>query len=319
MEILPQICSPKNDKQTKFYHLPLYMASPAMPSVEFPLIGFRISSHFNTGLLTSLEEINMKGSDLVKLAFSNLKDVKLQWSKVEEESKTYLKAEHACAVEKILDKDFIKEAAGLLKSKSLYLSIPTRGLILAIGEKEFERNTNYFEQQVWRHYIDASKEKVSDLIYKVEDGQIINYASLSKKVKLTNLIQDEFPKDFYHQKAIIKLINGDVYIKCLVGAPNIKTLLAGCFQIILSSLDENETNTAFTGLFEFQTIPSRIIKTRENVSQLSNFLEKLPQSEILNNWVIRISKPIEISFIFGEDFKVGAMERKLAVTLNIEN
>ena len=319
MEILPQICSPQNDKQTKFYHLPLYMASPAKPSVEFPLIGFHISTHFNSGLLTSLDEIDMKGSDLVKLAFSNLKDVKIHWNKIEQESISYLKAEHACAAEKILDKDFVNEAAELLNSKSLCLSIPTRGVILAIGEKEFEKHSNYFEQKVWRYYIDASKEKVSDLIYKVEDGQITNYSSLSKKVKLTNLIQDEFPKGFYHQKAVIKLINGDVYIKSLVGAPNIKTLLEGCFQIILASLNENESNNAFVGLLEFQTIPSKIIKTRENVSKLNDFLEKLPQSEVLNNWVKRISKPIEISFIFGEDFKAGAMERKLAITLNVEN
>jgi len=318
LEILPQICSPRDDKRQTFYHLPLYMAPQTKSKPEFPLIGFRISSHFNSGLLTSLDEIDMKGSDLVRVAFSNLKEVKITWDKVEYKTIPYLKAEHACAAEKILDKDFIHEATQLLDSKSLYLSIPTRGVILAIGEKEYKNDSSYFEKQVWSYFSDASKEQVSDLIYKIEKGQIINYSSLSKKVRITDIVKEKFPTDFYHQKATIKLINGDIYVKSLIGAPDIKILIEGCFQIIIQALQENENENSFTGLLEFQTIPSRIIKTRENVAVLNDFLNKLPQSEILNDWSRRIKKPIEVSFIFGEDFKVGAMERKHTITLNAE-
>ena len=318
MEILPQICSPDVDKLQEFYHLPLYMETQAKSNTAFPLIGFRASSHFNSGSLISLDEIDMKGSDLVRVAFSNLKEVKIIWNEMESESCSYLKAEHAFAVEKILDKDFIKEATQLLDSKSLYISIPTRGIILAIGEKDYKTNSNHFEQQIWNYFGDASKESVSDLIYKIEEGQIISYSSLSKSIRITDIIKECFPTNFYHQKATIKLINGDIYVKSLIGAPDIKILLEGCFQIIIQALQENENEISFTGLLEFQTIPSRIIKTRENVSALNEFLNKLPKSEILNKWSIRINKPIEVSFIFGEDFKVGAMERKHTITLGLE-
>ena len=318
MEILPQICSPRDDKQQQFYHLPLYISSQTTPKIEFPLIGFRISSHFNSRLLTSLDEVDMKGSDLVRAAISNLKDLEIKWKKIEFEPVQFLKAEHSCATEKILDKDFIKEATQLLDTKSLYLSIPTRGVILAIGEKEYQTNSNHFEERVWSYFSDASKEQVSDLIYKIEDGQITNYTSLSKKVRTTDVFKEDFPDTFYHQKATIKLINGDIYVKALVGAPDIKILLEGCFQSILQTLRAKEKENNFIGLIEFQTIPSKIIKTRENVSALNKFLERLSESEILNGWSSRIMKPIEISFIFGEDFKVGAMERKHTITLTAE-
>ena len=318
MEILPQICSPIDDKQTSFYHLPLYMESQNRPKAEFPLIGFRISSHFNSGLLTSLDEIDMKGSDLVRVAFSNLKEIRVHWNEIKFKDGFYLQAEHACAAEKILDKTFINEAATLLKTNFLYLSIPARGVILAIGEKDYLNHPSDFEQKTWSYYSDVSKERVSDLIFKVEEGQIKNYSSLSKKVKSDNFANEDLPQKFYHQKATIKLINGDVYAKSLVGAPDIKILLEGCFQIILRVLNENESDNAFTGLIEFQTIPSRIIKTREHVLALNHFLNKLPQSELLSSWCNRTQKPIEISFIFGEDFKTGAMERKQAITLSVE-
>lgn len=291
------------------------MASQSKSKAEFPLIGFRVSSHFNSGLLTSLDEIDMKGSDLVRMAFSNLKELKIEWNKVEYKSVSYLQAEHACASEKILDKDFINEATQLLDSKSLYFSIPTRGIILAIGAKEYNTKSNYFEEKVWAYFSDASKEKVSDLIYKIEEGQIINYSSISKRVRITDRLKEDFPINFYHQKATIKLINGDVYVKSLVGAPDVNILLEGCFKIILLALRENENKKSFTGLLEFQTIPSRIIKTRDHVSALNVFLDRLVKSEVLNNWSNKINKPIEISFIFGEDFKVGAMERKYSITI----
>jgi len=144
LEILPQICSPRDDKHQKFYHLPLYTTSQTKVKAEFPLIGFRISSHFNSGLVTSLDEIDMKGSDLVRMAFSNLREVKVNWHKIELNNSFFLQAEHACAAEKILDKTFINEAATLLKSTSLYLSIPARGIILAIGEKSYHNNSIAF-------------------------------------------------------------------------------------------------------------------------------------------------------------------------------
>ena len=318
MEILPQICPPSNDKLPVFYHLPLYVAPSTNKGTEFPLIGFRVSSHFNSGLLTSLEEIDMKGSDLVRVAFSNLKDVSVHWKEISYQGGVYLQAEHASATEKILDKAFIIEAAKLLKTKSLYLSIPARGIILAIGEEDYVNQPKVFEQKVWSDYNDVSKEKVSDLIFKIEKGQIISYTGLSKNIKSEHLIKDEFPKGFYHQKATIKLINGDVYAKSLVGAPDIKTLLAGCFQIILRVIKENEKINAFTGLIEFQTIPNRIIKTRENVEALNHFLNKLPQSKLLRTWCHQTQKQLEISFIFGEDFKTGAMERKQVITLSVD-
>jgi len=318
LEILPQICPPSNDELPEFYHLPLYMTTSTQKGAEFPLIGFRVSSHFNSGLLTSLDEIDMKGSDLVRVAFSNLKDVSVRWNEIEFQDGAYLQAEHASATEKILDKTFINEATKLLKTKSLYLSIPARGIILAIGEEDYVNNSNAFEQKIWSYYTDASKERVSDLIFKLEEGQIINYSSLSKRVKSESLIKEEFPKGFYHQKATIKLINGDIYAKSLVGAPDIKTLLEGCFQIILRVIEENKEINDFTGLIEFQTIPKRIIKTRENVNALNHFLNRLPQSEILQTWCHQTHKPLEISFIFGEDFKKGAMERKQVITLNAE-
>jgi len=307
---------PKDSKPVGVYHLPFFAAETKDSTIKFPLIGFRLESHFNTGLLSSLEEVDMKGSDLVRVAFSNLKELNIKWSKVEYEGIKFLKAKHAYASEKILDKEFIAEAAKLLGTSSLNISIPSRGIILAIGSEIYKTQSSFFNQQVWNFFTDASKESVSDLIYKVEDGQVVNYFCIPKKNRLDEVSKKEFPLDFYHQKATIKLINGDAYVKSLVGASEIETLLEGCFQLILKTLIENENNNEFTGLIEFQTIPSKIIKTRNHVAALNTFLEKLPQSDILQKWSNRNNKALEVSFIFGEDFKLGAMERKQSITLS---
>ena len=261
----------------------------------------------------------MRGSELIRTAFSNLKKINLNWQFVEEENTQFLMAEgHPYAAEKILDRNFMATAAEQLSSSKLAIGIPCRGIILAANANE-EDSRAKLESLIFQYFNDVSKTQVSDLIYVVENGQITDF-QIIKKVKagqnaLTTKPKIEFPIGFQHHLSTIKIMTGRLYYKAMVSAPKIKILLEGCYQIILKVLQENGYNPNFTGHVELQTIPLKFKKTEVAQDAVNAFFGRLASSSILLQWAKQLRKDLTISLIFGEDYQKGAFENKFEITI----
>ena len=316
--ILPQLFLPYASN-SNYYNIPLYSQTQDNQGFKFPLIGFGIEDQSNPELLESPEEVEMRGGELVRTALHNIRELALEWKTIKEGNEQYLIAnDHPYSTEKILDKAFMNKASEVLGAPLLMVGIPCRGIILA-ADFVSSGLKKVMEAMIVQYYNDVSKTQVSDLLYLVKDGQIIDVEPIRKvsgnEAAFERTVTEELPAEFKSSVSEMKILNGDIYYKVMVGAKAENVLAEGCYKLIIQILHNHGLKKNFTGLIEMQAMNNELKKTGATERGINTFFDKLSNSTVLQQWANRYQKKVEISFLFGEDFRTGSFENKYVLTI----
>jgi hypothetical protein len=289
------------------FNIPLYMVDKK--EIDFPVISFIQENNNIFSIIENLEDINLSGSELVRIAFKNLEETDLKWVTKKLSNTPILSAEAACASEKILDTAFLIEASDLLESECILVAIPKQGLILATPYIPSDAHLD-FSTYVASCYDDMTSIPLSDKLYIIEKGKI-------KGIIRVKILENN-PIDASKDSVFVK-VKKDISIKIVkradtsgyesfsitLGAEDFEDFANASYQIISDILNKNDHNPNFSGLIEFNILSEWLPKTNDFETTFSRFLERLKMQSNLATAANTLSKDIAITFIHLSDLQSG--------------
>jgi len=257
---IPKIRSVK--KGDNFYSLDLFYEENITDLT--PKITFETSDN---KIVKDIDSLNMSGSELIKLSFSNLSKIQLKLSDGKVTNEDYLMFEQKHASDKILDKSFIKELENELNSDEMIISIPAQDTLLICSENNPEAKEKLI-LQTQLLFNDFSKEAISQLIFKIKDGKITS----AYKPKYSLVKEDAginigtYKEDLTKVKLFQNLYN----FRILAMAENIEDLQNGLFQSVLKLLRQIENQVDFNNKIEIITGSCPLVDNRINIEKIKS-------------------------------------------------
>ncbi len=265
--------------------------------------------------VSDIEELGLTGSELVKEAFKNLKSVDLNWQTISQNGATLLEIDNQrFAAEKILDKEFMKTAANLLKAEEIAVGLPVQDTIICCKADD-EAAINILNEKIITLFNDFSRKQIAKWIFYVKDGGIIKKEAASEKEVKIQAIQS-FPDGYEKNISKIGLFGSLYMIKVVVSAGNIEELMNGMFADLHNILLKEKRSPDFNGTIEFQSAVDQPRKSKTAVAALGNFFQKLPENPTLQRLFKGIDKSISVTFLFGTDFQSGDVHKKFKTTFS---
>lgn len=292
------------------YHIDLFFEENVKE--QLPIITFISEDDQKIG---DLEEHGISGSELVKTSLNNIRALELPYVKYKYGCESILVIENQKhASEKILDKEFLRNAAIHLNATKIKVAVPVRNSIL-ICDADRDESVAILNEQLHKLYNDFSREMISRLIFEVEDG-IIKSAIIKEVVVKEIDWSKEFPESYEETITKLKLF-GELYnIKLMVGADNIEDFQNGLFLSIQKVISTYKTEKDFNGTIEILTIIDKPEKNRSNMRTMKEFLMKLANNPMIIKLIGNHSDKIKLTFMFSEDFRNGDHHKKLTTFLN---
>jgi hypothetical protein len=294
-------------QKEEYFSIPLYRVEKQ--GIEFPCISFAQERENRYQIIENLEDINLSGSELVRLSFKNLEKVAIQWLPQNLNDTPILYAQSTWASEKILDTAFLVQASHLLESSKILIAIPMRGLILATPYSPFDTHAT-FRTYVTDCYENMCGLPLSDNLYIIENGKIKGL-SMVKPLKPST---ENLPND-----SVFVKVKKDISIKILkradaqgfesytitLGAEDFDDFANASYQIIIDILHKNEHNPNFNGLLEFSILTSWLPQSADFENTLSNFMERLKMQSKLTAAANTLRKDIAVTFVRLSDTESG--------------
>jgi len=306
MNFLPNLTI--DQKSSKLYHLDLVHNENAKGHI--PIITFLDLK--KNELILNPEELDIKGSELVKDAFQNLNQIDVEWVQEKINSILFLRAEHQqIGSEKILDRAFLTTAQNILKTDSLAIAIPNKGTIYCCDCEADAVST--MEDIVSSSFNSYQNTPLSNCIYIVSDGIITDIFEVDFNDELA---YQEVTKSENFDYSITKMsIYQELFsIKILIGCNDFNELYEKLQQVIKNSLAEYGNKVGFNGSINLQSEEGKPEKTDQNIKALFSYFDRLKNDPILTNFTTKDGKKISIHFQFGIDFNQGNINNKY--TLN---
>jgi hypothetical protein len=304
--ILPILEHPQWQKKESF-NIPLYMVDKK--GIEFPIISFFEKNNNVFTIIENLEDINLSGSELVRIAFKNLEETELNWVSKKLTNTPILSAEGTSASEKILDTAFLTEASELLESACILVAIPKQGLILATPYIPSDAHLD-FSTYVASCFEDMTSIPLSDKLYIIENGKIKGIIRV--KILDNNPINTSQDSVFVKVKKDISIkivkradASGFESFSITLGAEDFEDFANASYQIISDILNKNDHNPNFSGLIEFNILSEWLPKSTDFETIFSRFLERLKMQSNLATAANTLSKDIAITFIHLSDLESG--------------
>jgi hypothetical protein len=293
-------------QKEEYFSIPLY--SVEKKGIEFPCISFAQEEENHYQIIENLEDINLSGSELVRLSFKNLEKVDVQWLPQNLNDTPILYAQSTWASEKILDTAFLAQASHLLESSKILVAIPMRGLILATPYYTPSITHTTFRTYVSDCYENMCGLPLSDNLYIVENG----------KIKGLNMMKPLATENLPNDSVFVK-VKKDISIKILkradaqgfesynitLGAEDFDDFANASYQIIIDILNKNEHNPNFNGLLEFNILTSWLPQSADFENTLSSFMERLKMQSKLTAAANTLRKDIAITFVRLSDSESG--------------
>lgn len=278
---------------------------------ELPVITF-ISE--DKEVVHSLEDIGLTGSELVKEAFQNLRNVNVDLDLyLRKDGPLFLEISNkSFAAEKILDKDFLKNVARRLDASVIKVAIPVEDAILVCPSDDPVAEAQ-LEYRLSELYNDFSRRQISKEIYLVEDGVIKSAETLV--VNFSDISVKSYPAS-YNERIIKSKLFNDIYnVRLSVQAQQVDDLKNGLFLSILKILSDN-VNKDFNGTIEIQGSKSLLNKDEGTVKEVKDFFAKLKLNPSVISLMHKHYKEVKITFLFLEDFQKGNVHNKIITILN---
>jgi hypothetical protein len=280
------------------FHIPFFSAETES---DFPVITFVEWAEGAKTPITSPQEVNMTGGELVQAALRNIGQTLLSWQPEAAAGMAVLVAKgHDFAAEKILDKGFIAQAAQQLGSAKICIAIPCRGVMLAATPDQRE----LLETAMTAYLLDFSRQPISEMIFLIEDGLITNFFRATPRRKGAEQAEapTDLPAGLSHTISEIPLLNDRYHLTVLLGAPDAETLMMGIQHIALSAFERHASRKDFLGQIDFQTIAGQPKASAELTTQLSDFFMRHPA---LQGCARRFGDSMRMSFLHGADYQAG--------------
>jgi hypothetical protein len=305
-------------KSTDSFHIPLFATTNKREA--FPAISFSLNADYNTPVLVNnTEDVGLTGGELVRESFKNLATIPMTWRKQILNKRLFLAAESPWASEKILDKAFLMEAAAILQSEQILVSIPKRGMILATSDTEM-KDIMTFGTYTSECYDDMSNVPLSEKLFMVEQGRIKGVVAFNPPPKPTskstkNTVVIRVKNDI--STRMVKKVDEDGFESYTVtlGTQDFKDFTNAAYQIILSILTKNEDNPRFTGLIEFNILSEWLPKSPDFDAILTTFLERLKRQSNLTDAACILQRDIAITFVHLSDVEQNQahLKRRLKI------
>jgi hypothetical protein len=306
-------------KSQSAYTLPLYDSGDTKQDHRFPVIAFRKDEGEDYKLVNEPAELKLKGGEMVRLAFSNLRGVTLQWADSEQDGVKYLLSEDpSFASEKILDPEFIALASGKLHAIQTAIAIPCRGMIAAADANNPDA-LEVLGKLIAKHFNDASRTPLSNVIFIHEAGRIVKVIKPNIQTKVSDILHEpennDIPAGITFELVKIPVFTGDFYYKTFIGADNPATFVEAMYKIILQVLRDNHHDKAFLGIIELQSDNKVLPKSESLDRAIADFIERIQKADTLHTLARRMNRKIEVSFVYGEDFQAGNSYLKKTVKI----
>ncbi len=305
MNFLPRLYLLPKNLENSIYHLDMVYSDDI--SSKIPVIAF--TKLDENKVVNDIEEIDLRGSELVRNAFKNLKSLSLRWSRFKNEGVEYLFVDNNdFAAEKILDKSFLKEAEELLSTKELLICIPCRGAIFCCAATDLE-SRSLLEEKVDENFNDFSKHPVSNHLYLIEEG-IIKKVLMVQSSHKSRKIKVEQSDTFSFSVVKMTLFQELFTIKVMVEADSMKSLTNELFKVIYNVLIEYGSEKGFNGSISIQSAENKPVKNGTNVKLLKEFYDRLQANGKIKSLSLAMSEKLKLSFQFGVDFNKGDSNNK---------
>ena len=254
------------------------------------------------------EPLGMTGSELVKVSFGNLFKIDIPIDFDDSPNDNLLALINSeFAAEKILDKEFLNLAAQKLKADTIKVAIPVRGSILICDSTDAEA-LKKLNIQLHRLYNDFSREPLSNLIFKIKDGDIISAETLEIPTSKLNEINENYGS--YKEECTKAKLFQDLYnLRLVVEAEMIEDLQNGMFYSVLNLIKKHQSDRNFNRSIEVILGGDGIEKNKDNEGKIHYLLDKI--LEKIKSQNISIKESIKISFIFTVDFRNGDNHNKI--------
>ncbi len=281
-------------------------------SVDPPVITFVNQSR---DIIQDPVDIGISGSEMVKIAFTNLRKVDLDLI-VEDYGlgKLLTLVDVELASEKILDQTFLKSAGDRLQTDFIKVAIPVRNSILICDGTNGEsvKCLNVRHRQL---YNDFSKTHLSNLVFDVVDGVIqeahpVTYSNRGLP------FDDQISRSYKEQILFSKLFENLFNIRLIVEAESMSDMQNGLFKSILHLIKSNYSNRDFNKSIEIH-LNSDVVKGNDQNRKSVGYLLDRIQDEV-KTWGGSIAVAIKISFLFSEDFRAGNSHKKIIKTIKLD-
>lgn len=143
-------------------------------------------------------DFNSKFPKIKKEAISNLKLIDVNYEITEADGSKILFAEgNEYASEKILDKDFMIKIASELKSNTLMVGIPFKGLLIVIDSNSKMRLK--FPVIIKQYFDNPQQDRISDKVFLVQNGEVVAMGGedLPKNDNIDNFVISEDKEQNY--------------------------------------------------------------------------------------------------------------------------
>lgn len=295
-------------KGQNVYHLDL---AHVEGKKQLPVIAFSYLDDSGENLVKDIDHLDISGSELVRNAFSNLRETELTWQKSEE---GYLFAlDDLVAAEKILDKSFLSKAGQELDTNRLHIAIPSRDKIFACRADDIV-GTNAMEQKVASIYNDFSSPQVSNMVFVIEDTAITDAYEVSIDSRI-NRLEVASTDTFQYQVIKMTLYQELFQVKIMVEDQSMSSLIPNLHKIIHNTLLDYGKSKGFNGKINIQSVEHLPVKSKEGIKELCAFFDRLRINPQILSLCNQVSEKVEISFLFGEDFNLGKSNEKLTLTI----
>ena len=254
------------------------------------------------------EPLGITGSELVKISFSNLKELNLSLETIDQGNTKILALTNTeFASEKILDKEFLILAAKNLNTDKIKVAIPVRDSIIICKANDAEA-IEILNAQLHKLYNDFSRETLTNLILEIENGIIQS----AETITITTDVDDQLQQALgtYQEKRTKSKLFQDLFnIRLVVEAESIEDLQNGLFYSLLDLIKSHKSNRNFNNSIEIILGDDTIEKNEETIQKIHYLLDRVSEKVRAQN--IQLKEPIKTSFIFTVDFRNGDNHKKI--------
>ncbi|GEM_PF-6482820 len=299
-----------DDVQSKYYSFPLFVCDYELLNRKIPVISFLHDGE----LVTDPMHHQLSGSDMVRDAFSTLRQKEAQWQQYSQDgSVQYIftqAADEDSIAEKILDPSFMQMAADMLGCSRLEIMLPHTHIIL-VRDADNAATEELFKSRVQDELSKIQVPLLSDIAYIYADGQI--QQALSKEITQRKVTVDAAPQltEGDQVKVIeIPVFTGDYFYKVEIGATSDNRLIDLCEQTIFSILNKGINQPRFLGTIEFVIDRASNPASEALDKRLTQFWDLLQKAKPLQDLVARLKRNVELSIIPAEYMAQGESYKK---------
>lgn len=302
----------EHDSLSPYYSFPLFVPDYELHIRKIPSISFM----YNGALVTDPVQLNHSGKELVRQAFGALREQKLAWQSIKDEtgSALLLYAQPKSGVdetvaEKILDPIFMEEACAILRSHTLDIALPHSRIIIACAQTATPEPA--FLRKIQEESSKVQVALLTDLIFTYSTDRItavrepMPEQQESKASSLPVATGDQLLNI-----TEVPVFTGDFFYKVEIGAPDETQLLDLCEQTLFHLLKNSIALHRFLGIIEFvlnRNINPYSTTLDDKLSQFWNLLEKSKPIKELGN---QLRRNMELSICFGEHMANGESHLK---------